>query len=101
MAKKPESASKPLSRRKFTEEFKQEAVQLLLDGHSVASVSQNLGIDNRNLLYRWKGEILARSGPAAKALDSQVLELREELSRTKRERDILKKALAIFSQQEP
>ncbi len=37
---------------------------------------------------------------AAQALDSQVLELRDELQRTKRERDILKKALAIFSQQE-
>lgn len=100
MAKRNGQASTTRERRTFTDEFKQEAVQMLLDGHSVASVSKNLGIGNTNLLYRWKAEVLVRSGPAAKALDSQVLELREELQRTRRERDILKKALSIFSQQE-
>lgn len=100
MAKRNEQARGASGRRTFTEDFKQEAVQMILDGHSVASVSKNLGIGNTNLLYRWKAEILARSGPAANALDSQVLELREELQRTRRERDILKKALSIFSQQE-
>lgn len=100
MAKRNGQANSSRERRLFTDEFKQQAVQMILDGHSVASVSENLGIGNTNLLYRWKAEILAKSGPAAKALDSQVLELREELQRTKRERDILKKALSIFSQQE-
>ena len=100
MAKKNGQTSNPRERRTFTDEFKREAVQMLLDGHSVASVSKNLGIGNANLLYRWKADILARSGPAAKALDSQVSELRDELQRTRRERDILKKALSIFSQQE-
>jgi transposase len=87
-------------RRTFTAEFKREAVQMMLDGHLAASVSKNLGIKNANLLYRWKAEALTRSGPEAQVLDSQVTELREELVRTRRERDILKKALAIFSQQE-
>jgi transposase len=100
MAKKKVPLTTKRERRTFTDQFKQDAVQMLLDGHSVASVSQNLGIGNTNLLYRWKADLLARSGPAAQALDSQVLELRDELQRTKRERDILKKALAIFSQQE-
>lgn len=100
MAKKNDQASKRRERRTFTDEFKREAVQMMLDGHSVASVSENLGIGNANLLYRWKADMLASSGPAAKALDSQLSELREELQRTRRERDILKKALAIFSQQE-
>ena len=40
------------ARRTFTKEFKLEAVQMILDGHSVSSVSKNLGIGNRNLLYR-------------------------------------------------
>ena len=88
------------SRRTFSKEFKQEAVQMLLDGHSASSVSKNLGVENTNLLYRWKAELLAESGPAAETLDAQVRQLREELQRTRRERDILKKALAIFSQQE-
>ena len=87
-------------RRKFTAEFKREAVQMMLDGHSAASISKNLGIKNANVLYRWKAEALTRSGPEAQVLDSQVTELRDELVRTRRERDILKKALAIFSQQE-
>lgn len=100
MAKKNDQTSRSRERRTFSDEFKREAVQMLLDGHSVASVSKNLGIGNANLLYRWKADILARSGPEAKALDSQLSELREELQRTRRERDILKKALAILSQQE-
>lgn len=100
MAKKNDQTSKRRERRTFTDEFKREAVQMMLDGHSVASVSENLGIGNANLLYRWKADMLASSGPATKALDSQLSELREELQRTRRERDILKKALAIFSQQE-
>ena len=87
------------SRRTFTDQFKREAVQMLLDGHTAGSVSKNLGIGNTNLLYRWKAEVVSDGGPATEALDSQVRELREELLRTRRERDILKKALSIFSQQ--
>ena len=99
MAKTNKKTTK-LVRRTFTREFKQEAVQMLLDGHSARSVAKNLGIGNTNLLYRWKSELLAESGPAAETLDAQVRQLRDELQRIRRERDILKKALAIFSQQE-
>jgi transposase-like protein len=73
---------------------------MMLDGHSTASIARNLGMKNANVLYRWKAEALSRGGPEAQVLDSQVSELRDELVRTRRERDILKKALAIFSQQE-
>lgn len=100
MAKKTRKPNTPKSRRSFPKAFKQEAVQMMLDGHTASSVAKNLGIDNTNLLYRWKSEILSESGPAAESLDSQVRELRDELHRTRRERDILKKALSIFSQQE-
>ena len=100
MAKRNGKAAKKKVRRSFSREFKQEAVQMLLDGHSASSVSENLGIGNTNHLYRWKAELLAESGPAAESLDAQVRQLREELGRTRRERDILKKALAIFSRQE-
>lgn len=99
MAKKKPKAKKR-ERRTFTDEFKQEAVQMLVDGHSASSVSKNLGIGNTNLLYRWKAESVSSGGPVAEALDDEVRQLREELHRTRRERDILKKALAIFSQQE-
>lgn len=92
--------SKTQVRRTFTKDFKREAVQMLRDGHSASSISKNLGLDNTNLLYRWKAEQIDQLGPVAEALDDEVRQLRDELLRTKRERDILKKALAIFSQQE-
>jgi len=88
------------TRRTFTREFKQQAVQMMVDGYSASSVSENLGIGNTNLLYRWKTEIVAEGGPVTETLDKEVSELREQLHRTQRERDILKKALAILSQQE-
>lgn len=88
------------SRRQFTKEFKQDAVQMMLDGHSASSVAKNLGLRNANLLYRWKAEILAEGGSAAETLDHQVRELRQQLQRVERERDILKKALSIFGRDE-
>jgi|SRR5437764_6831647 transposase len=85
-------------RRVYSEEFKKEAVQMLLDGHSAPSVAQNLGIPHTSLLYRWKAEVLGQEGKAASALETRVRQLEEQLRRTERERDVLKKALAIFSQ---
>jgi transposase len=99
MAKR-KAIRKKRERRTFTDEFKRDAVQMLLDGHSAPSVAKNLGLKNTNLLYRWKAKFVAEGGPVAEALDDEVRQMREELHRTKRERDILKKALAIFSQQE-
>ena len=90
---------KTRSRRVFSEEFKQEAVQMLLDGHSAPSVAERLGLQGPNALYRWKRETLRQAGPAARTLGERVHQLEEELRRVERERDILKKALAILSRQ--
>lgn len=83
-------------RRQYTEEFKAEAVQMLLDGHTAASVCERLGVSNVNLLYTWKRKLVAQGGPAAVGLEARVRELEAELRRVERERDILKKALTIF-----
>ena len=48
MATRKRKPVKP-SRRSFTREFKQQAVQMLLDGYSASSVSDNLGVGNANL----------------------------------------------------
>ena len=88
------------SRRVFSEEFKQEAVQMLLDGHSASSVCERLGLTGTNMLYRWKREQLERNGPVATSLEARVRELELELQRVQREREILKKALAIFGRNE-
>jgi transposase len=87
-------------RREFTDEFKQEAVRMLLDGHTAGSVAERLGLSGTNMLYRWKREQLERTGPVATSLEARVRELESELHRVERERDILKKALAIFGRHE-
>ena len=87
-------------RRRFTEEFKAEAVQMLLDGHTASSICERLGLSGVNLLYAWKRRLLRQGGPAAVGLEARVRELEAELRRVLRERDILKKALSIFGRDE-
>ena len=86
------------SRRQYSDDLKAEAVQMLLDGHSAESVVSRLGLSGTSVLYRWKANLISASGPAATALEARVQELEKELRRVEQERDILKKALAIFSQ---
>ena len=97
MARKSTRKKRPAGRRTYSDELKTEAVQMMLDGHSAQSVVDNLGLSSTNLLYRWKDKLLQQSGPAASTLESRVRQLEDELRRVERERDILKKALAIFS----
>ena len=102
MSKRPVKsvpAPRRVGRRSFPEEFKRDAVQMLLDGHTAPSVVERLGLSSTNLLYRWKREQLEQCGPAATSLEARVRELELELHRVERERDILKKALAILSRQ--
>lgn len=83
-------------RRKYDEEFKNEAVRLLTTGNrSVPEVARSLGI-SENLLYRWKG-YSKPSGQQNEVSQKDYDQLREQLRRTEQERDILKKALSIFS----
>lgn len=71
---------------------------------SVDQIAQDLGI-HPNTLYRWRHEI-KRDGQQAfpgkgrlKEDDEEVRRLKRELAVVKQERDILKKAISIFSQQ--
>jgi transposase len=73
---------------------------MVLDGHSVASVCQRLGLSSSNLLYHWKRKLVERGGATAVGLEARVRELEAELRRVERERDILKKALSIFGRDE-
>jgi hypothetical protein len=61
MSKQPSGKVKQPERRKrrrFTDEFKAEAVQMLLDGHSAGSINARLGLSSSNVLYRWKRDAL-------------------------------------------
>ena len=99
---KPESSGEdqPKRRRRYPKEFKEETVQMLLDGHSASSVAERLGLPNVNMLYTWKRSLIGQAGTTAKTLESRVRELESELRRVERERDVLKKALAIFGRDE-
>lgn len=89
--------------RRFNREFKQEAVRLIEEsGKSVAEIAADLGVSD-NSLYRWRQEF-RRDGEQAfpgkgrlKADDEYVCQLEQELKIVKQERDILKKAVSIFS----
>ena len=91
-------------RRQYTAEFKREAVQLSeSSGQSIRQVAQELGVPTK-LLYRWRSELLKRGADAFPGhgtlppSEQEVAALRSELERVRQERDILKKALSIFSQ---
>ncbi|MFH1264583.1 MAG: transposase [Planctomycetota bacterium] len=98
MTKKSSRRKSRAGRRVYSDELKAEAVQMLLDGHNAESVASNLGLSGVSLLYRWKAKLLQQSGPAAASLENRVRQLKDNLRRVERERDILRKALAIFSQ---
>jgi transposase len=88
------------SRRTFTAEFKQEAVQLVAQqGLSVSEAAVRLGI-NPNLIRKWKqvqeqGPVVASSRQPS-ALEAENTRLRAENERLRMEREILKKATAFF-----
>lgn len=92
------------TRRVYTREFKLEALQLLeTSGKKANAVEQELGI-GKGCLLRWKEELEGK-GQAAFPGQGHLTPEQEELQRLKREleivrqeRDILKKAIAIFSQ---
>ena len=89
-------------RRRFTPEFKHQAVQLLNAGQRpAAEIARELGIP-RNRLYKWQKDVAAHGGafpgsgrqaqPAA-----ELARLKRELTRVTEERDILKKAAVSSS----
>ncbi len=94
---------KSFSRRRFSAEFKREAVLVIVDGsRSPTEVARDLDI-NVNLLHNWRRQYLEDQDNTfpgkgnLKPEDAEFRRLRRELEEVKLERDILKKALAIFS----
>jgi len=89
------------SRRKYDQQFKRDAVSLLeSSGKSVGQIADDLGI-KYDLLSRWRKE-LGDVGKKAftgngNSRDEEMLRLRKENANLRMERDILKKAVAIFS----
>ena len=91
-------------RKTYNREFKLEAVRLITQkGYSIAEASRNLGVEY-SVLRRWKKQLADDPQNAfpgkgqLKAADQELRALQRELQRVKEERDILKKALAYFAE---
>jgi transposase len=92
-------------RKKYTSEFKREAVRLMESSEKPSSeVARQLGV-GRNQLYKWKEQMDKRGAEAfpgigrRSAQGDEVARLKRELERVKEERDILKKAAAYFARE--
>jgi len=91
--------------RHFSREFKRDAVQLVTEkGMPVGKVARELDI-HPNLLHLWRRRFLAQGDKAfvgkgrVTPEEAEIKGLRKQLEKVKEERDILKKALAVFSKQ--
>lgn len=92
-------------RRIYDPEFKRNAVLLSEDpSRKLSEVAESLGI-SRDILYRWRREYYREGETAFAGQGNEILsdekrrikELEKKLRDAETERDILKKALAIFS----
>jgi transposase-like protein len=63
-------ASEVVKRQRFTEGFKAEALQMLLDSHTVVSVCERLGLSWPNLLYAWRQWLVERGGSTNMGLEA-------------------------------
>jgi transposase len=97
----------PRHRRRFTQEFKLEAVRLAAVGdRRVSEVARDLGV-RPEMLRQWKRQAEARAGHAAADVfpgngklisqDEEIRRLRRENAVLREERDILGKATAFFA----
>ena len=86
----------------YSDEFKREAVKQVVEGgHPVAEVANRLGVSSKSI-YTWlrAGRGRSRASKNSETMDGlrdEVVRLKNELKRTKEERDILRKAAAYFA----
>lgn len=92
-------------RRKFSREFKLEAVKLVRErGVAVAQACRDLDVAG-SVLRRWMRELAEAPASASpgqgqlRAEQAEIAALKKEVARLKAERDILKKAAAFFARE--
>jgi transposase len=92
------------TRRKYDQAFKEDVLKMVASGRSIRELSKALGIST-SVIHRWykssdqlAGHTISPEGNLTQSsLASENERLKAELRRTEQERDILKKALGIFS----
>jgi len=101
-------AKKMKERRKYTQEFKTEAVALAEKKEKpVSQVAKDLGV-NENVLRRWITQTREAAGTNirvfpghGRARDAELIRLRKENKALRNANEILKKATVIFAMEEP
>jgi transposase len=90
-----------MSKQKYDEAFKRNAVQLVESGRTGAEVARDLGVP-ANQLYAWCHRYRRTPSTHGNAASNQdeLTTVRKELEQTKMELDILKKAMSIFARPE-
>ena len=84
-------------RRRFSDEFKREAVRLAYEsGRRLVDVARELEL-RPDMIRRWRRKFSGEAGGGGTVSEQEVRRLQRELSLVREERDILKKALAILS----
>ena len=90
-------------RKKYSDEFKEEAVKLVVEqGYKITEASRNLGIHD-SLLRRWVRNAKGDDGPSVADnvnLQAELKRLKKENAQLKMEREILKKSVAFFAKDE-
>ena len=88
----------PKRRRKYDATFKKSALQMIANGRSVRSVAEALGV-HESLLHRWRRKAARTKEEKVSEESEEIKQLRKRVAELEMERDILKKALSIFSRQ--
>ncbi len=88
-------------RRKYTEDFKRDAVALVTEqGYRMTEAARSLDI-NENMLYRWRLELEQEESGTRLTVDEreELRRLRKENRELRMEKEILKKASAYFAKE--
>jgi transposase len=91
-------SKKNLKRKRYTAEFKAEAVRLLegRGDRTVEEVAQSLGV-GENMLHAWKRRLEPSSThDRGESAEQELQRLRREVADLKRDRDALVKSIAVF-----
>jgi transposase-like protein len=92
-------------RRKFSPQFRAEAVQMVIStGKPIAVVARDLGIGDGTLgnwVNAWRREHPEPDQPISPVERARVKELEDEVARLRMENEFLKKAAAFFARTHP
>jgi transposase len=82
--------------QKYDQSFKEQVLQKVRSGTSIPKLALELGI-SEGVIYQWQGKLGSDDKHRISDLEKENTQLRNQLKQVEMERDILKKATAIFA----